>query len=164
MLFLKEDDENFWINAAGLGGFVNDFGGGLAGADGSSLSEAFFGKTNEVTVIGGAGPVPANGFIGVSLVEIKLVVCVVAGVFRGKEGLDFGNRHAIIISHYCVADDVAGVKTLDGSGRGASWVASGEERKGGGHEKTKNYKNYDTRFMKLVFEAFEERVIHFGCP
>ncbi len=35
--------------------------------------------------------------------------------FRGKEGLDFGNRHAIIISHYCVADDVAGVKTLDGA-------------------------------------------------
>ena len=83
---------------------------------------------------------PANGFIGVSLVEIKLVVCVVAGVLGGKEGLDFGNRHAIIISHYCVADDVAGVKTLDGATEVLVGLLVARKEKVVYHEKLKTTK------------------------
>ncbi len=68
--------------------------------------------------------------------------------------MDFFDGHTVVVSHDAVTDDVAGVKTLNGSSGGGDGVASGEERKSGRHTKTENCKNCSTGLMEFVFEVF----------
>ena len=141
LLFFEKDEKNFRVNATSLGGFVDNFSGSLSGTDGRSLTKEFFGKTDEVTVVGCARPMPTNGFIGVSLILVELAVSIFTRVFRGKECLDIRDGHTSIVSHDSVADNVARIKALYRGGRGVYRVAGGEKGKSSSHEKTKSDKN-----------------------
>lgn len=141
LLFFEEDEENFRVDAAGLGGLVDNFSGSLSGADGRSLAKEFFGKADEVTVVSCARPMPTNGFVGVSLILVELAVGIFTRVFQRKECLDVRNGHASIVSHDGIADNVARVKALYRGGRGVYRVAGGEKGKSSSHEKTKSDKN-----------------------
>lgn len=110
LLLLEKDNENLGVDAVILGSLIDNLSGSLARANDGAVTEAFFGETDKVAV-GAALPMPSYIGIEGGLFLIEGIIAVVAGVFLGKEGLDFLYGHGVVVAHDSVAHDIAGAKS-----------------------------------------------------
>lgn len=95
-----------------LGGFIDDFGSGLASANGGTISESFLRETNKVTIVRFPTPMPRKMWILFDKVKVEIIVGILTGVFTSEKVLDIGYAHTSMVRHSGVRDNIARFKTV----------------------------------------------------